>query len=1812
MSSFTNLAMQNRNAEEMKKKRKKEEMSDALLGGGGSGGSSDSSSEESSQDTSSSSQMSNLSDMAQAMNTSSSYNLGNLVADVAKDVVADAVMDKVMDKAGDVLEKAGKESLEKVGKKLLEEGAESGIKKAMGKVGGKLASYAGLAMCDGILPIGDAIALGLLAKDVADLLVKGLTGKTIGEHLIDGIDNLKEWSNDTFGTNFKDSETKKAEKEAKKAEEEAERAKRKAEADKALEEAEKRKKMAEAEKAKKEAEEKLKKEEEAKAKSQQSHQEGEQEEEEDDEDDEDDEIEDGSSSNTAMKKGLKKGLIHTAGTFGGSMAISLSMIGVYRTHYTGEFEYKGIGAEYQNQSIEGQNFTSYDENGDVILTGLSKENKLMKTFYTKYSDKSYYLIVEDSEKYSDINDAYKRKNLLTPDELREQYPDIEDVNNREAMFQLNPDVLYTLDKYIHQDTVLYPQQFVKPVYYEESKDDFALKDLVDEKGTIVAKSQTFDSNGKPVKNSDGTFKTTAGIWDYGFAPILRYQEHEVARRKVKNPVKRDVVSVSQGVEGASGHIVDSAPESGPIPGADTEISSMSNREKPAYIIDTAVTPGGTIVNKIEKQWIKDIESIENSRTTYTYSVKVGEVKKCKPIYQGNTGTGSGSNPPDLDAGSSSDNNLNNFTRETEQEAPESCEIVPIYDVYEVTDHYESYIEEELPQYVGEPSTENITGSKYFRDYMSSYSNYFPAKLPSKLDFRVLDNPEIQSLIYDDEPGNINSGQNQGALTGQTFKAEFTAYYPSNDPMQGGYLDAVGKPLDPSQNTCAAPWSSDYPKSLLTYGSKIQIQGTGTSKDGVVCTVNDKGSAIKLEEMPDGSLKYKIDILFPDKASANEFGRREGEIIIASDSSSGGTQTVSEVQVASVQERTPERLMNNYTAGQTRTASLILNTGGNAVTNYGMSIEDYTQKRASATGGCDSGNCNLSNFRENIEPMAFQEKVGDLRHLRLDTYRPVNEQVFISMFSSMFGKIGSYGAEMIEAGKQVNVDIVAKSAQLAEESGWGKHAIVGNYGGKTYYNFAGIGAYDGDAYNKGLQYAVKQGWDTPLKGMVGAVEWIAKNYIHNAEYKQNTYYKISMPTGVKHFYASNPDYAYNIANIMQNSIIKRYPDIYAPNAQFYFDFPEFDPNKPAGTIEGAGYVPGGGSGISAGGTPASAFNSYLATNWSGIESKWDELFPGQSELDASLDLVKKGDYTELYNNYEAKAKYDSTPGLKSKSTTVTTIPRSNNIYNSSMTEVDKQLTLNMMFALNQGNYLFKYDNMTEIEWKAMYTQLLSSPTGTTWDDKWVGFTKKDIFGIDDVGKLFKEDAGVSPVISTPYGMAKNSFSEDTSKLTQYNFVNFGIDIVVPPETEVLTVADGEVISVNKKNDINSRYGNYVEIKHANGTQTLTANLKDVNVKVGQKLSKGDVIGTSGGDSKAYKDNALHYQIRHKGQLINPTWIITGEMTGFEDPILGNNGVYCGGSVVTEVSNNAVVNKAIAIAKQQIGKPYVWGATGPNSFDCSGFMYYIMKEAGVPGGRKTAIGYYKESTEIPRDQIQPGDFVFWHDLTGSKHSPVYHIGVYMGNDEVIDSSTDHKGVGLRKFSSLQDSSKRRFTVGRYAPFAGSSSGVISGGVSGSGCQTSTQISQSAELTWPVSGSSEVSSDFGWRVVNGVKDYHEGIDIVDTPDLGKGAVGPANDIVASQSGKVTAVENSCPAQGSYGSSCGGGYGNYVKIEGTDGNEYVYAHLYPGSVPVKVNDTVEKGQVLGKMGTSGSSTGIHLHFGIKKDGKWVDPLNGYLNRPA
>lgn len=107
----------------------------------------------------------------------------------------------------------------------------------------------------------------------------------------------------------------------------------------------------------------------------------------------------------------------------------------------------------------------------------------------------------------------------------------------------------------------------------------------------------------------------------------------------------------------------------------------------------------------------------------------------------------------------------------------------------------------------------------------------------------------------------------GILNGKKVPALFTAYYPSNSKMEGGFTDCRGKKLDPSKYTCAGPKS-------LKYGTQIQVLGTKTSRDKKVHTVNDVGGAINIVNG-----RYHFDLLMSSAAQCNRFGKRYGYAII---------------------------------------------------------------------------------------------------------------------------------------------------------------------------------------------------------------------------------------------------------------------------------------------------------------------------------------------------------------------------------------------------------------------------------------------------------------------------------------------------------------------------------------------------------------------------------------------------------------------------------------------------------------------------------------------------------------------------------------------------------------------------------------------------------------------------------------------------------------------------------------------------------------------------------------------------------------------
>ena len=107
----------------------------------------------------------------------------------------------------------------------------------------------------------------------------------------------------------------------------------------------------------------------------------------------------------------------------------------------------------------------------------------------------------------------------------------------------------------------------------------------------------------------------------------------------------------------------------------------------------------------------------------------------------------------------------------------------------------------------------------------------------------------------------------------------------------------------------------------------------------------------------------------------------------------------------------------------------------------------------------------------------------------------------------------------------------------------------------------------------------------------------------------------------------------------------------------------------------------------------------------------------------------------------------------------------------------------------------------------------------------------------------------------------------------------------------------------------------------------------------------------------------------------------------------------------------MEKLIAIAESKIGCPYSGGAKGPNKFDCSGFVYYCMKQAGFSGGYMTSRTWrttsrYKRITSM--GSIQRGDILVFSGNSANTG----HVGIYLGGGRMIDASS---GAGQVRITS-----------------------------------------------------------------------------------------------------------------------------------------------------------------------------------------------------
>lgn len=217
--------------------------------------------------------------------------------------------------------------------------------------------------------------------------------------------------------------------------------------------------------------------------------------------------------------------------------------------------------------------------------------------------------------------------------------------------------------------------------------------------------------------------------------------------------------------------------------------------------------------------------------------------------------------------------------------------------------------------------------------------------------------------------------------------------------------------------------------------------------------------------------------------------------------------------------------------------------------------------------------------------------------------------------------------------------------------------------------------------------------------------------------------------------------------------------------------------------------------------------------------------------------------------------------------------------------------------------------------------------------------------------------------------------------------------------------GEYLSMN----LNSAAGQAVNVASEAVPTAAAPALGSVRVN----LSGGEVLNLRSGPST---------QNSKLASIPGGTVLAVEEVSGSWYKVTYNGATgYVSGSYVVPAdqtqaqAQTAAVNydasfgaSAVALAKQYIGVPYVYGGSSPRGFDCSGFTSYIYRQLGVSIPRG-ASGQYNAGTAVSRENLQPGDLVFIANPAYTAGYPVSHVGIYVGNGQYIHADSS-RGVTI----------------------------------------------------------------------------------------------------------------------------------------------------------------------------------------------------------
>lgn len=127
------------------------------------------------------------------------------------------------------------------------------------------------------------------------------------------------------------------------------------------------------------------------------------------------------------------------------------------------------------------------------------------------------------------------------------------------------------------------------------------------------------------------------------------------------------------------------------------------------------------------------------------------------------------------------------------------------------------------------------------------------------------------------------------------------------------------------------------------------------------------------------------------------------------------------------------------------------------------------------------------------------------------------------------------------------------------------------------------------------------------------------------------------------------------------------------------------------------------------------------------------------------------------------------------------------------------------------------------------------------------------------------------------------------------------------------------------------------------------------------------------------------------------------------------------ILQSLPANTYGSAIVQAALTKVGSKYVWGANGPDQFDCSGFVYWCLRESGYSNAgalHTSAAGQaeycFNRGWLISQSDLQPGDIVFWQNATctkGDRWNEIHHTGIYIGEGKVIEASSSKGCVIIR---------------------------------------------------------------------------------------------------------------------------------------------------------------------------------------------------------